>query len=133
MPRAAAYGLAFLAFAAGFVLAGTLAFTYRSTDAAEPEIGACSPEMDRAYEIIRFARESHVPWFELALRGQGSADFEGSDTADPWFQRWWIDHYAEVLATLETLCVPDSAYPNLTELPGTWETYPPRRSAGDAE
>jgi hypothetical protein len=124
MPRLAAYGLAVLAFTAGFVLAGTLAFTYRSTEAAE--IAPCSAEMDRAYEIVRFGQHSHVPWLELALQG-GLPDLWDEDVADPLFQQWWIDHYAEVLATIEGVCLPDPAHPNLTELPGSWESYPPRR------
>lgn len=144
MQRPAAFGFALLAFLAGFMLAVTLALGYRSTDtvavAPTPTIGPCSAEMERAYEITRFAQYSHVPWLNRA-RTEGKEwvawaaqfDHDGlltmiQQTFDPIFQQWWIDHYGEVMATMETLCRPDPAYPNLKQLPGTWQSYPPRLS-----
>ena len=141
MPRLAAYGLTSLAFLAGFVLAGTLAFTFRSVEAvAEPTLeptpvalGPCSAEMEHAYEIVRFAQYSHIPWRDMALRDEVTEegwDANGQAGPDLLFQQWWIDNYDDAMAAIEAECVPDPEHPNLTDLPAPWESYPPRDPDG---
>lgn len=117
-----------VATAAPLVLAcGVLGFAIGSQ--SQSPLPACSPALERTYEITRFARHSHLPWLNRALRDEVGATVD-DDAADPEFQRWWIDRYDEVLVTLATVCRPSPSFPNLDDLPGQWENYPARPSAG---
>lgn len=95
---------------------------------ADPKPTACSESRERVVEIMRFARYSHVPWYEAALADADVVDDEypGTDTIDAAFQLWWIEHYDEVLAELTADCGPSASYPPLEDLPPGWTDYPAR-------
>lgn len=131
--------VAALAFAAGAVMAVSLqlAPAVSRAEAAvappsiEPTMPACSADVERSYELMRFAQYSHVPWLEHALNDDGVTDDEYLNRpVDADFQRWWIDRYADVLSTLTADCVPAADYPPLADLPPGWSSYPARSSEG---
>lgn len=114
--------LAFVSFLAGAVCAVTL---MSLGFASQPTPMPCSPEVERAYEIMRFASYSHTSWLDWFKATGESVDSDG-DGAE-WHQ-WWADHYAEVMAAVEGMCIPDEQYPPLDSLPGEWKGYPERGS-----
>lgn len=130
---AATFALGLLAGAVLMVSLGGASTVWRTISPPEDAgLPACSAEMEVAYEVIRFAQYSHVPWLQRALTQDGMADDEYLDRPiDADFQRWWIVQYGDVLQTISASCRPATDYPALTDLPNGWASYPPRSSAAE--
>lgn len=122
-------GAAALGFLAGAVLVWTLTApsSMSAVPAPAPEGEACSPEIEHAYEIMRFAQYSHVPWLRWTQTASAEAREKWGDDGEADFQRWWIREYATVLNALSADCLIATDYPPLTDLPGDWVEYPQRQ------
>jgi hypothetical protein len=79
---------------------------------------------------MRFAQYSHVPWIEWAMTASEEERAPFRDDGEVDFQRWWVRNYNDVLNAMSETCDPAGDYPPLQDLPGRWESYPPRSQEG---